>query len=165
LYNAYRLKFANDEDTSLWVTSDGATIFTNQASDFSKDLDSSFKFIPNNSYTAELSELVDSKDGVGLMIYDTTYSPNISPNYLGQTLRFDGPGGLYETFWKKFLKFRLNASHVEMTGYFTAIELEKISKLMRIYIDHQEYVVANLQYSETAQTNYEVVMKLESVGF
>lgn len=165
LYNAFQLKFQNDVDVSLWITSTGPQIFTTQTSDFLQKLDSKFKLVPMNGYTAELSEDLSSKDGVGLMLYDSNSQPYITPNYQSQTLNIDGQFGIYETYWKKWLKFRLNASHVEMTGYFTEIELSRISRIKRIYIDHQEYLVSSLEYSETEQSNFEVLLRLESINF
>lgn len=165
LYDSFQLKFQNDEDVSLWITSNGSQIYSSQKSDFSQKLDSKFKFVPRNGYTAELSEDLNSKDGVGLMIYDSNYYPYIIPNYQNQTLSIEGQGGIYEVYWKKWLKFRLSASHVEMKGCFTETELSKIKKVERIYIDYQEYLVSSMEYSETEQSNFEVLLKLESINF
>lgn len=164
-FDAFHLKYQNDVDTSLWINRIGNQTFTNQTSDFLELIESKFKLIPNNSTTANLSDDVDSKDGVGLMIYDPTNQFYISTSYLGQSILMDGPGGIYYTFWKRWLRFRLNSDHIEMTGYFTEIELSKIQKIERIYIDYQEYLVSSIEYSETKNFNFEVLLKLESVCF
>lgn len=163
-YNAFLLKYANDEDASLWITTTGAETFTNQKSDFSETLLSKFKLVPTTS-TATLSEELDSKEGVGLMIYDLFYKPNTSSNYLGQNLLIAGFGGVYETYWKKWLKFRLNSASVEMSGPFTEIELNKMLELQRIFVDNQEYIIQETQYSETLQDNFDVNLTLLSVNF
>ena len=126
------MKFQNDQDRALWITSIGAELFSDQKSDFLEPLESKFKIVPNNGYTAELSEDLESKDGVGLMIYNSDYYPYISNNFNSQTLTLEGENGIYERYWKKWLKFRLNASLIEMTGYFTETELSKIQKIQRI---------------------------------
>ena len=99
------------------------------------------------------------------MIYDLFYKPNTSSNYLGQNLLIAGFGGVYETYWKKWLKFRLNSASVEMSGPFTEIELNKILELQRIFVDNQEYIIQETQYSETLQDNFDVNLTLLSVNF
>lgn len=163
-YNAFLLKYQNEEDLSLWITSEGAETFVNQKSSFSDPLDSKFKFIPVTN-TAELSEAIDSKEGVGLMIYNHELFPNVSDDYLGQNLNIDGEGGIYKVYWKKWLKFRLNASEVEMSGPFTQTELNKILLVKRIYIDNQEYMISSIQYSERQQDNFDVKFSLLSITF
>lgn len=165
LFDAFHLKYQNNTDTSLWITSEGVEIYAAQKSDFSDKLESKFKFVPNNGHTAELSEALDSKEGVGLMIYNSELSPYISTHYVNQTLTLDGEKGIYKSFWRNWLKFRLNAIPIEMTGYFTEIELSKIQKKLRTYIDRQDYIVSSMEYSETEQANFEVLLKLESVNF
>ncbi|MNR55526.1 hypothetical protein D3C85_1759150 [compost metagenome] len=68
-------------------------------------------------------------------------------------------------FWKTTLKFRLNGSVLEMAGPLTEVELNKIINLKRIFVDNQEYIIANLQYLETQQDNFEVKFSLQSVTF
>lgn len=162
--NAFLLKYENDEDAALWITTAGAVTYGTQTSDFSETLNSKFKLIPH-TYTANLSEEVDSKTGVGLMIYDHTSFPYTVTEYAGQNLNVPGAGGIYETYWKKWLKFRLNASSVEMSGTFTETELNKIIDLKRIFIDNQEYIIQDVQYSETLQDNFDVKFNLLSVNF
>ena len=164
-FNAFKLKYANDKDTSLWITSAGPVVFDNQLSDFVEPIESLFKFVPNNGYTAELSEDLEDKDGVGLMIYDEANKPYIANNYLDQTLKMEGPKGIYDMYWQKWLRVRLNASHVEVTGYFTETELKRITKGLRVYLDNQAYLVESVEYSETAQANFEVLIKMESINF
>lgn len=164
-YDSFHLKFGNDEDSSLYIYKTGDELYLNQKSDFPQLIESKFKFVPNNSFTAELSENLESKDGVGFMIYSSENSPYISNNYQNQTLKIEGENGIYENYWKKWLKFRLNASHIEMTGFFNKTELSRIQKKQRIYIDKQDYMVTSVEYSETKQSNFEVLLKLESVSF
>lgn len=162
--NAFLLKYENSEDMALWITKSGAVTYGIQTSDFVERLDNKFKFIPT-TYTAELSEDLDSKNGIGLMIYDPAEKPYISNNYLGQTLKIDGSRGIYEVFWRKFIKFLLNGSAVDMLGPFTEKELNEILSLKRIFVDNQEYLIASTESRETDQNNYEVKFNLVSVTF
>lgn len=161
--NAFLLKYENDEDAALWITTAGAVTYGTQTSDFSETLSSKFKLIPH-TYTANLSEEVDSKTGVGLMIYDHSTFPYTVTQFAGQNLSITGAGGIYETYWKKWLKFRLNASSVEMSGPFTETELNQILDLKRIFVDNQEYIIQDVQYSETLQDNFNVNLTLLSVN-
>ena len=165
LFNAFHLGYQNDIDKALWITREGIEAFIDQKSDFSNKLDSKFKFVPNNGYTAELSDDLANKDGVGLMIYNHDFAPYISSHYENKTLKIDGQNGIYTNFWKKWLKFRLNAVPIEITGYFTETELFKIQKKQRTYVDRQDYIVSSLEYSEADQSNFDVLLKLESVSF
>jgi hypothetical protein len=164
-YNAFLLKYDNDENLALWITKDGPETYTNQISDFDQLLDSKFKFMPSNLVTTELTEALESIGGVGLMIYDPANMPFTSVDLNGQTLKLGGDGGIYDVYWKKFLKFRLNASVVEVSGGFTKTEIGKFLKTKRIHFDHQDYVVSVLGYKELKQDNYIVTFKLESVNF
>lgn len=164
-FTYFHLKFQNDIDSSLWISRSSVELFTEQKSEFVDILESKFKLVPNNGYTAELSESLEDKDGVGLMIYNQVFFPYISNNFSNQTLTLEGQNGIYQRFWKNWLKFRLNATPVEMTGYFTETELSKIQKKLRTNIDRQDYLVSSIGYSETDQSNFEVLLKIESVNF
>ena len=160
-YTAFHLKFENDVDSSLWITNTGAVPYVNQSSDFSQDIQSKFKFIPVTN-TANLSEELDSKDGVGLMIYDESRFPLISKDYNGIDLTIDS---IYNNFYKIWLHFRLNASLIEFIGYFTEIEISKIMNSKRIYLDNQEYVISSVDAKELKNDNYQVKIKVESINF
>ncbi|MBQ0907466.1 hypothetical protein KBJ98_01990 [Flavobacterium sp. F-328] len=164
-FDAFHLKFENDEDKSVWVTRAGSQLFSKQESSFVNTIESKFKFVPRNGLSSVLSDDLESKSGVGLMIYDSDFAPHTSESFNEQKLQIEGDKGICNTFWKNFLKFRLNAEPIEIVGYFTEIELSKIQKTERIYIDHQDFFVSVLEYSETEKNNFEVLMKLESVNF
>lgn len=160
---SFTLRFANDIDNALFITKDTEEIFSTQQDAFNKTIKNEFKLIDHNGVTADLNEVVIDKDGVGLMIYDPANKPNISENYLNQTLQFDGPTGLYATFWKKWLRFRLSASSLEIEGPLTEIEIFKFSKTEEIYIDSQHYRIVSYQFTEVAPGKNKVKFQLESV--
>lgn len=163
-YAAFLLKHQNDEDTALWITREGVEVFTNQKQDTAELLEGKFKYVPTVLGTSELSETLEDKEGVGLIIYDHESGPETSESFDGKTLKIDGEGGIYDVFWKKFLKFRINASVIELTGGFTKTEIGQILKAKRIYNNYQDYAVALLEYKELKQDNYLVTFKVESVN-
>ncbi|KIQ22631.1 hypothetical protein RT99_05850 [Flavobacterium sp. MEB061] len=163
-YNAFLLKYENEEDTALWITTEGVEDFNTQSSDFSQTLGSNFKYVPVTS-SADLSDALESKSGSGLMIYDPTNKPFISENYIGQTLKMTGAKGIYQMFWRLQLKFLLNSSAVELSGAFTETEKNKILKLKRIFIDHQEYFISTMESTETQQENFKIKFNLFSITF
>lgn len=162
--NAYLLKYDNDEDSALWITNLGAEEYNLQKSDFSETLNSKFKFV-ETTFTAKLSEELDKKTGIGLMIYNPANAPFTSGEYLGQTLKINGAKGIHDSFWKKFIKFLLQSSLVELAGPFTETEKNKISKLKRIFVDHQEYMISITECTETNQNNFMMKFKLQSITF
>lgn len=161
----YLLKYANEEDDSLWIEKNEVSKFTNQISDFSKTISSKFKFVPNNTVTAVLSEDLKDKEGVGLMIYDPARMPYVSKSFENQTLEIMGEYGIYQLRWKKWLKFRLNASVLEISAPFTETELSKLLRVKKIYVDRQLYMVSSFDYSETKEGNMDVKIKVESLIF
>jgi hypothetical protein len=163
-FDAFLLKYDNDQDLALWITKQGVSNFGTQTSNFSQTLNNKFKLVPN-TYTSNLSEELDSKSGVGLMLYDHAAVPFTTDNYLDQTLSMDGPKGIYEVFWKKIVRILMNGSKVEMSGPFTETELNKILALNRIYIDNQEYIISFTESTETDQDNYLVKFSLVSITF
>lgn len=162
-YQAFLLKYENDEDAALWITRSGPETYDKQTSDYSEDLQSKFKFVPSILGTSDLTHPLEDKQGIGLLIYDEVAAPYTSESFNGQTLKIDGDGGIYDIFWKKWLKFRINASVIELTAGFTKTEIGKFIKTKRIHVDHQDYVVSNIDYKELQQDNYRVTFKVESV--
>lgn len=163
---SFVLKYENDEDEALFITREEIVLFDNQDDDFTQKIETKFKFVPRNGYTAELSEDLEDKDGVGLMIYDPVNAPFISEESLtGFNLKIAGEKGIYETFFRRWLKFRLTASGVELEGNFTEIEIQKIYKVKSIYIDNQRYRIDTLEYNETTNNYYVLKFILESVNY
>lgn len=159
---AFILKYSNSEDTALFITATGSEIYTNQNNDFLETLSSKFKLMPLNGYTAKLSEDIVGKDGVGLMIYDENNKPYISSQFNGQNLEINGSGGIYESFWKTTLRFRLNASIVELNGIYSKTEVSKLIRANTIYVNRQEFIVESVEYSETKGGNFALKFKVHS---
>jgi hypothetical protein len=164
-YLAFLLQNENDEDEALWITKEGEELYSLQTSDFLQTIKSKFKFIPNNGFTASLSDQVQDKSGIGLMIYEPKNAPFVSENYLGQTLSIPGEKGIYNSFFKIFIKFRLNGSILEMSGPISNTQLSKVLNKKRIWIDNQEYIISLLDYQETNQFNYKLKFSLVSINF
>lgn len=162
---AYIVKYENSEDTALYITKEGVEVLGTQTNSFTGSIESKFKFIPNNGNTTILSEDVEDKEGVGLMIYDPINLPFSSASVDGKNLRINGDGGIYETYHKIFIKFKLNAGLLEVSGPFTESEITNMLKLKKIFLDNQAYIISSFDYSETVQNNFILKIKLESVNY
>lgn len=165
--SSFILKYANDEDVALYISKEQTIVnYDGLSDDFTKYIDSKFKLVPRNGYTSELSEAVESKDGVGLMIYEPINAPFTSEATInGFNLNIPGEKGIHETFFRRWLKFRLNASRVELRGFFTEMEISKIYKSKSIYIDNQRYMIDAIEYSEQTNNYYDLKLVLESVNY
>jgi hypothetical protein len=165
--SSFVLKYGNDEDIALYISKEETVIYYDGiADDYTNHIESKFKLIPRNGYTSELSEEVEGKDGVGLLIYEPINAPFTSEaTFNGFNLNIPGEKGIYETFFRRWLKFRLNASGVEMSGNFTEIEIAKIYKAKSIYIDNQRYIIDTIEYSEVSNNYFNLKMSLESVNY
>lgn len=163
--SSFVLKYENDEDEALFITQEEVVPYTNQDDDFTKKIESKFKILPRNGYTSVLSEDIEDKDGVGLVIYDEANAPFTSETTEnGFNLNIPGEKGIYETFFRRWLKFLVNASNCEVTGYFTEIEISKINKAKAVYINNQRFRIIDIQTTEAANNFQEVKMRLLSVN-
>lgn len=164
--SSFVLKYENDEDAALFITQEEVVPYTNQDDDFTKKIESKFKILPRNGYTSVLSEDIQDKDGVGLIIYDEANAPFTSETTEnGFNLSIPGEKGIYETFFRRWLKFLVNASNCEVTGYFTEIEISKINKAKAVYINNQRFRIIDIETTEASNNYQEVKMKLLSVNY
>lgn len=164
--SSFVLKYENDEDLALFITQDELVTYTNQDDDFTKKIESKFKILPRNGYTSVLSDDIEEKDGVGLVIYDEFSAPFTAENTEnGFNLSIPGEKGIYETFFRRWLKFLVNASNCEVTGYFTETEVSKINKAKAIYINNQRFRIINIETTEASNNYQEVKMQLLSVNY
>lgn len=99
------------------------------------------------------------------MIYNPETAPFTAPEYNGQNLTLDQSGGIYDTYFKKWLKFRLAASSVELIGAFTETELNKISVTNAIYVNNQHFRVVKMRQKEKPNNFIEVRFDVESVNY
>lgn len=162
---SFTLKYGNDSDNALFITKTSVEDLTTQTDIFNKVIQSDFKLVPFGNYTSEITEDLEDKSGVGLMIYDPFSKPFISESYNSQTLSIEGDSGIYQVFWKNWLKFRLNASSLEISGPFTDVQIQKIQQAMSIYVDNQRYRILSLEFSEAVENENTVKFYLESVNF
>jgi hypothetical protein len=164
--SSFVLKYENDEDAALFITQEEVIPYTNQDDDFTKLIESKFKILPRNGYTSVLSEEIQDKEGFGLVIYDESTAPFTAENTeSGFNLSIPGEKGIYETFFRRWLKFLLNASNCEVTGYFTETEISKINKAKAVYINNQRFRIIDIETTEASNNYQEVKMRLLSVNY
>ena len=158
---SYYLKYANDIDQGK---------FAAQHDDVKNDentepIETEFKYIPFAQLRHQLSQEVEDKDGVGLMLYDSASHPGTVESYNGINLRIPGEGGIFETFYKRWILFRLNASPCVLKGPFSKTELYQISKHKKLLIDNQVWMVKSIDYKENSIALFETEIDVESVTF
>jgi hypothetical protein len=158
---SYVLKYENDIDaTSLISLKTGAVRDENTT-----EIETAFKFIPFGHLTCELSKETEDKAGVGLIIYDPVKAPDISEHYMSKTLSIPGAGGIFSTFHKRWLLFRLNSGNVVLKGPFSKTELHQISTYMKVIVDSQKWLVKSIDYKENANALFDTELELESITF
>jgi hypothetical protein len=164
--SSFVLKYENEEDEALFITQEEVVPYTNQDDDFTKKIESKFKILPRNGYTSILSEDINDKEGVGLVIYDESTAPfTAEATENGFNLNIPGTKGIYETFFRRWIKFLLNASNCEVVGYFTETEISKINKAKAVYINNQRFRIINIETTEASNNYQEVKMQLLSVNY
>jgi hypothetical protein len=163
--SSFILKYENSEDTALFIDKNGVSIFQTQGDDYTQTIQSKFKYVKHNGNTVELSEDFKDLEGIGLMIYEPENAPNISLNAEGLNLKIDGAGGIYDKFFKKWLKFLLNASYCELSGFFTDIEVFKINNSKSVYVNNQHFRIVDIEITEASNNYQQVKMKLLSVNY
>lgn len=161
---SYILKYENDEDSFHFISQELSEA-DKEGDDNTEVLETKFKHIPYGGGTSELSKKVEDKSGIGLMIYDPTRQPSTSDSYQGRNLNITGEGGIFETDWRPWLLFRLNAGNAKLKGPFTQTELYIISRKLKLYIDNQLWLVKAIEYKENSSALFETELELESVSF
>jgi len=163
-YESYILKFENKEDSYQFISQD--EIAENREGDENtKIMETKFKLVPHTGGTSNLSAQLEDKSGVGLLIYDPVNHPSTSKSYQGRNLNITGEGGIFESYWRRWLLFRLNAGNTTLKGPFSQTELYKISRAKKIYIDNHLWLVKSMDYKENSLTLFETEIEVESVTF
>lgn len=128
-------------------------------------LPTKFKYIPYKYGSHYLSEAIEDKAGIGLIIYDPGNHPRTSESFNGVNLQIPGAGGIYETFWKPWIIFQLGSMGATLSGPFTHTELYQISKAKKIFVDNQCYMVKSVEYTENSIALFETEIEVQAVTF
>jgi hypothetical protein len=165
-FSSFVLKYQNDEDIALFITKEEQVIYDDIDNPFTKTIASKFKYMNSDATTTVITEDLVNKEGVGLLIYNENNKPYTSTaTPTGYNLNINGVKGIYETFFKRWLKFCLNASSCEVTGYFTKQELKQIVKSSSVYINNQHFRVVDVTISEASNNFEEAKISLLSVNY
>ena len=158
---SYYLKYANNKDQGKFVTQLDDVVYD----DNTEEIETEFKYIPFAQLRHQLSQEVEDKDGVGLMLYDAASHPGTVESYNGINLQIPGEGGIFESFYKRWILFRLNGSPCVLKGPFSKTELYQISKHKKLLIDNQVWMVKSVDYKENSIALFETEIEVESVTF
>jgi len=158
---SYYLKYANNVDKGQFITLHEDV----QRDENTKEIETDFKFIPFKRNRHEMSQEVEDRDGVGLMLYDPASHPGTVESYAGTSLSIPGAGGIFQTFHKRWILFRLNAANVTLEGPFSKTELYQISRYKKILVDGQVYLVKAIDYKENSIALFDTELEVASVSF
>ncbi|MUP44912.1 hypothetical protein E0K83_04020 [Gramella sp. BOM4] len=158
---SYLLKYANNVDTPQFVSLHEDI----ERNENTKEIVTDFKFIPYNRGRHELSQRVEDREGVGLLLYDPAFHPGTVESFEGINLSMPGLGGVYDTFHKPWILFRLNAANPVLKGPFSKTELYQISKYKKILVDGQVYLVKAIDYKENSIALFDTELEVASVSF
>lgn len=157
---SFVIKYENDEDRYQFASLIGSQIDEN-----TEILPTKFKYIPYKYGSHYLSETIEDRAGIGLVIYDPGNHPRTSESFNGVNLQIPGAGGIYETFWKPWIIFRLGSMGATLSGPFTHTELYQISKAKKIFVDNQCYMVKSVEYTENSIALFETDIEVQAVTF
>lgn len=159
---SFLFRFDNDEDVQVFVDNSGVAL-NRKKEEYTKEIKNAFKHIPVDYFSAIFSESLEDKNGQGLMIYDPV-GHKITKTFDGKKLSLEGSGGIIDSFWMVWIRFRLNAHNFKVTGPITNTELLIISKLQKIFTNGQLALVKKIDYKETDNGFLNATMELESVN-
>lgn len=163
-HDSYVLKYTEDSNDAIIVKNNGFEVFLGEKTNAQKTSNLPFirtLFISTNILNKDLE---DSSE-VPLAIYEPTNKPLNSPDFNGYTLSIRGAKGIFETFHKKWLKFLVNASTVKIIGVLSEIEINKITKKMKVYFDNQEFIIESFDYKENDNFTFDTNIVLRSINF
>jgi hypothetical protein len=165
-FDSFALLYNNEEDDYVLVTDSGG-VTNGTFTDYTEDITNRFKLMPRAAGTTDLGEAAFDKDGTGLLLFlpvdDAT--PAYTLNAVNdKTLNMDGPGGIYESWWKPLLKLRLQSSGITLTGYFTETEVRKLRAYRKVSYRGQQFALLSFKYNETKTGLFKVDLDLESLA-
>lgn len=157
-FDSLLLKYDN-----VFVTKDSINIGKNVIAEHTKEVASKFKFLPTTKNGLTMTEEIDDKEGVGLLIYDhlktsTTYP---LPEYAGFSLTLEN---IYAKNHKLSFTNYLTSVVYNPDAFLSKKPVRDITALDFIFIDNKRYYVNTMSYKETPngsyQTNFELLLMM-----
>lgn len=158
-FDSLLLKYDNEEDDNVFVTKNSITVAKNKLQEHTKEVGSKFKFMPVTSNGLILTEEIEDKSGVGLVIYNhsnaTTSAP--SQNYQGYDLTLKN---IYEKNYQLSFKNYLSSGVFPADAFLSNKQIKDIAHEDFVFIDNKRYYVNTMSYKETPNGSYETKFEL-----
>lgn len=126
------------------------------------EIDNEFLTLPFNGTHHELNK-EDLDTGV-VLVFNNSGVPNTTNEIDGQTLNLAGEKGIANKQWRDWVKFRQNASLVELVGKLPKHIIMKIEQKKKIFYDNIVFLVEDLTTRENNGFT-EVTLKVQSKTF
>ena len=163
-YETFYITYAGDDGESILIDSTGV-VANGEPTDSTKRLEIKVKPAPHNGTTTAITSDFLNDSGTTVALYNTTSGlPYTTPSVNNKTLSLQGTGGMYESNFKAWLRFRINASTQTVQVAISSIQLQEIRDKGKVYFDNQRYLVSSIQYTEGSHVK-NVTIDLESVNF
>lgn len=158
-FDSLLLKYDNEEDDNVFVTKNSITVAKNKLQEHTKEVGSKFKFMPVTSNGLILTEEIEDKSGVGLVIYNHSNTTTSAPvqNYQGYDLTLKN---IYEKNYQLSFKNYLSSGVFPADAFLSNKQIKDIAQEDFVFIDNKRYYVNTMSYKETPNGSYETKFEL-----
>lgn len=153
------LTYDNTIDANVFVDKHSYNIGINQPALHTHEIRSKFKFIEINNNECIITEEVEDKSGVGLVIFEHGINKPTSPlkSYLGYSLDLEN---IYKKNHEVSFKNYLFSGVFEAKTFLNSQELKKILSNDFIISNEKRYYINNVKYKTTQTGVYETTLEL-----
>lgn len=158
-FDSLMLKYDNDDDNNVFVTKSSITVAKNKLQEHTKEVASKFKFMPVTSNGLILTEEIEDKGGVGLVIYNHSNATTSAPaqNYQGYDLTLKN---IYEKNYQLSFRNYLSSGVFPADAFLSNKQIKDIATEDFIFIDNKRYYVNTMSYKETPNGSYQTKFEL-----
>jgi len=158
-FDSLMLKYDNDEDDNVFVTKDTINIGKNVVGEHTKEVASKFKFLPTTKNGLTMTEEIEDKGGVGLLIYDHEKTSTTYPvaEYAGFNLSLEN---IYNKNHQLSFTNYLTSVIYSPDAFLSKKQVRDITALDFIFIDNKRYYVNTMSYKETPNGSYQTKFEL-----
>lgn len=164
-YDSFTISYAGEDGESIFINDTGV-ITNGVVTESTQELNLKVKPAPYNNTTSNITSDFLNESGTVVALFSATTGmlPYTADTVNGKTLSLAGSGGMYNTNFKVWYRFRINASSQTVIALYSSVKLEQIKLKGKVYFNNQLYIVSSIQQEERSHVK-EVTIDLESVNF